>query len=140
MMSGDDPTRYVDCEYAAIVQAESLLRVGKQGLGRDRPASIWDVQAVSPLAALLFAASPRGNDRGIQWVRVAVDNTDPEDVQTPGWAQAALRCSVAATMSGQSVVEMLTAAPRHRNSILAAVRTALDALDATEDQWEQRCG
>ena len=51
MMSGDDPTRYVDCEYAAIVQAESLLRVGKQGLGRDRPASIWDVQAVSPLAA-----------------------------------------------------------------------------------------
>ncbi len=140
MMSGVDPTHYVDCEFAAIAQAESLLRVGKQGLGRDRPASFWDVQAVRPLAALLFAASPRGNDQGIQWVRVALDNIDPEDVQTPGWAHAALRCSVAATMSGQAVVEMLTAAPSHRNSILAAVRNALDAIGATEDQWEQRCG
>ena len=63
-MRSDDPTVEVDSAHAAIVQAETLLRVGRSGLGRSRPADFWDVQAVQPLAALLFAASPLGNGQG----------------------------------------------------------------------------
>lgn len=136
-MRSDDPTVEVDSAHAAMVQAETLLRVGRSGLGRSRPADFWDVQAVQPLAALLFAASPLGNGRGMEWVRTALANVDPEDVQSPGWAHAALRCSVSARALGQSVVRTLTSDPRQRDSVVAAVRAAIVDTDGLN---ERRCG
>ncbi|MBU8826481.1 type IV secretion system protein VirD4 [Mycolicibacterium goodii] len=137
-MSLDDPTVDVDSPHTAIVQAETLLRVGRPGLGRSRPADFWDVQAVQPLAALLFAASPLGNGQGMDWVRAALANVDPEDVQSPGWAHAAMRCSVSAPVLGQSVVRTLTCDPRQRDSIVAAVRAAIVDTDGLHRQ--RRCG
>ncbi len=136
-MCSDDPIADVDNAHAAIVQAETLLSVGRAGLGRSRPADIWDVQAVQPLAALLFAASPVGNGQGMEWVRAAVANVDPEDVRSPGWAHAALLCSVSAPVLGQSVVRTLTCECRLRDSIVAAVRAAIDT-DGLHGQ--RRCG
>ncbi|ULE31183.1 type IV secretion system protein VirD4 [Mycobacterium sp. IDR2000157661] len=136
-MCSGDPTVDVDSAYAAIVAAEVLLGVGRPGLGRDRPADYWQVQAVRPLAALLFAASPLGNGRGIAWVRAALDNDDPEDVQRPGWAQAALRCAASAGVLGRSVVRTLTCDAGHRDAVVAAVRTAVDTDGPAEGR---RCG
>ncbi|WP_396910519.1 type IV secretion system protein VirD4 [Mycolicibacterium sp.] len=136
-MVSADPTAEVDSAHAAIVQAEILLRVGRAGLGRDRPADIWDVQAVHPLAALLFAASPLGNGLGIGWVQAALDNVDPEDVQSPGWAQAALMCSLRAERLGRSMVATLTAHPADRDAIVAAVRAAFQGRHRV---GERRCG
>ena len=136
-MRSDDPTAGVDNAHAAIVQAETLLSVGRAGLGRSRPADIWDVQAVQPLAALLFAASPVGNGQGMDWVRAAVANVDPEDVRSPGWAHAALLCEGPAPVLGRSVVRTLTCECRQRDSIVMAVRAAIDT-DGLHGQ--QRCG
>lgn len=136
-MRSDDPTADVDSAHAAIVQAETLLRVGRAGLGRSRPADVWEVQAVQPLAALLLAASPVGNGQGMDWVRAALSNVDPEDVRSPGWANAALWCSVSAPALGQSVVRTLTWECRQRDSIVAAVRAAIDT-DGLHGQ--RRCG
>ncbi|MBU8840631.1 type IV secretion system protein VirD4 [Mycolicibacterium goodii] len=136
-MVSADPAAEVNSAHAAIVQAEILLRVGRAGLGRDRPADVWDVQAVRPLAALLFAASPLGNGLGIEWVRAALDNVDPEDVLNPGWAQAALMCSMTAGRLGRSVVAILTCHPADRDAIVAAVRAAVQGRDRVQ---ERRCG
>ncbi|MFA7509957.1 MULTISPECIES: type IV secretion system protein VirD4 [Mycolicibacterium] len=136
-MHAADPSFDVNSAHAAIAAAETLLRVGRPGLGRDRPADYWDVQAVRPLAALLFAASPLGNGQGIAWVRAALDNVDPEDVRNPGWAQAALRCAVSAPVLGRSVVRALTFDARQRDSVVAAIRAA---ISPDELQGEQRCG
>ena len=45
----------------------------------------------APLAAMLYAASPRGNGKGIEWVLLAVDNLeeDKKDPDAPGWHSAA---------------------------------------------------
>lgn len=132
-----DPTAAVDSAHTAIVQAEKLLKVGRNGLGRDRPADFWEVKAVHPLAALLFAASPMGNGLGIKWLQSAVENIDTEDVLNPGWAQAAVQCTIAAWPLGHSVVTTLTADPRQRDAIVAAVRAAIAGPEAQE---ARRCG
>jgi type IV secretion system protein VirD4 len=137
-MRSDDPTVDVDSAHTAIIHAETLLGVGRPGLGRSRPADFWEVQAVQPLAALLFAASPVGNGQGMDWVRAALSNVDPEDVRSPGWAHAALRCSVAAGGLGRSVVRTLTCDARQRDSIVAAVRAAIVDTDGLHGQ--RRCG
>ena len=95
------------------------------------------MQAVQPLAALLFAASPVGNGQGMDWVRAAVANVDPEDVRSPGWAHAALLCEGPAPVLGHSVVRTLTCECRQRDSIVMAVRAAIDT-DGLHRQ--QRCG
>lgn len=107
-MEYGDPTAAVWSIDSALEVAQRMLQVGKGGLGRGREATVWQVQAVVPLAGLVYAASPAGCGGGIQWVQQAIANADPDDVSNPGWARAALSCAVAAPSVARMLVRCLT--------------------------------
>ena len=66
-----DPTTLVATPDGALTAAGALLHMPRAGLDCG---CIWTSAAEVPLAALLFAACPCGNDKGIGWVLRAVDN------------------------------------------------------------------
>lgn len=111
---------------AAVDLAHRLLKLGKGGLGKVSEATIWEVRAVDPLAVILFAAGPRGCGEGEPWVRAAVDNADSEDTVQPGWARAALLCATRHPLMASSVARLTGLDGRQRESLVLALRTALD--------------
>ena len=68
----DDPCSRVTSPAEAVEYAEALL------ITSARPGcEFWAAAAVGPLAGMLYAASPRGNNEGVGWlVRAAAANTD----------------------------------------------------------------
>lgn len=75
-----DPTMLVDTHDDALNVATWLHRAASLSLGgkvtsNDEP--YWAAQIIPSLAALLYAASPRGNGLGIDWALHAVENPFP---------------------------------------------------------------
>lgn len=111
---------------SALDLAHGLLKLGKDGLGKQSGATIWEVRAVLPLAVILFAAGPVGCGEGEPWVRAAVDNADPEDTAQPGWARAALLCATSDPVMARSMAGLTALDQRQRDCVVMALRAALD--------------
>ena len=75
-----DPTANIFTPYEALTVAETIMQMATVGLGSGADqvsdGGVWESQAAGPLAAFLYAASPMGNNEGMDWVLRAVDNID----------------------------------------------------------------
>ena len=96
------------------------------GSGADQVSDggIWESQAAGPLAAFLYAASPNGNGLGMSWVLTAVDNIDPEQFDSPGWAQAAGLCHKYEVLA-LGMMRILEMDARQRDSVAITMRKAI---------------
>jgi hypothetical protein len=98
-----DPTRTITDAHEALTVAETMLATSGVGFsgasgGNVAAGGLWETQAAPPLACLLYAASPLGNNLGMPWVLDAVQNfgiVDPNDadaataeVGAPSWLTA----------------------------------------------------
>lgn len=125
-MRTGDVTKTVDSASAALDVAAKILRLGKHGMGKPAPATVWESMAEGPLAALLYAAGPRGVGAGLAWARAAVRNLDPDDSAIPGWGRAAQICAREHTVLGWNLMSVIQLDPRERDSIALTIAAALD--------------
>lgn len=95
-----DPTTLITTPDQAVTAANTMMQMSAVGLGSGADqvsdAGIWEANTEGPLSAMLYAASPMGNSKGMDWVLLAVDNMaklDPDAdrslLKEPGWAAAA---------------------------------------------------
>lgn len=81
----------IDSPAQAIRAAEEMLSVvavGQRARCDRQSARLWLTSAVYPFAALLYAASPLGNGKGMTWVHEqASQMADPDDAEV--WRHAA---------------------------------------------------
>ncbi|OAN31854.1 hypothetical protein A4X20_28860 [Mycolicibacterium iranicum] len=131
VMSLDEAVTSLSSMDAALDLAHGLLKLGKDGLGKQSGATVWEVHAVVPLAVILFAAGPLGCGEGEPWVRAAIDNADPEDTVQPGWARAALLCITVHPHMARSVARLTGLSQRQRDCLVMALRMALDESPGT---------
>ncbi len=102
-----DPTRTIANPHEALTVAETMLATSGVGFGGVASGNtvaaggLWESTASRPLACLLYAASPQGNNRGMPWVLDAVENlgigNDDEDggpaaLGKPSWLTAYALC------------------------------------------------
>jgi hypothetical protein len=84
-MMSFDPTKLINTPDQAVTAANTMMQMSAVGLGSGvdqvSDAGIWESNTEGPLAAMLYAASPRGNGAGIGWVLLAVDNLKTVDVR-----------------------------------------------------------
>ena len=82
-MMSFDPTKLISTPDQAVTAANTMMQMSAVGLGSGidqvSDGGIWESNTEGPLAAMLYAASPRGNNAGIEWVLLAVDNMAMED-------------------------------------------------------------
>ncbi len=75
-----DPTAAITTPDEALTVAETMLATSGVGFGGATAGAsvssggLWESTAAPPLAALLYAASPRGNNQGMPWVLKAAEN------------------------------------------------------------------
>ncbi|UXA21162.1 type IV secretory system conjugative DNA transfer family protein [Mycobacterium sp. SMC-4] len=123
-----DPTVTIDSPYEALTVAETIMQMSTVGLGSGADqvsdGGVWESQAAGPLAAFLFAASPEGNGKGMDWVLTAVDNIDPENSTQPGWVQAAALCHQYPTLA-MGMARIMEMDPRQRDSVAITMRKAI---------------
>ena len=80
-----DPTRTITDPHEALTVAETILATSGVGFGGVSSGAtvaaggIWEANASKPLACLLYAASPHGNNCGMPWVLEAVENFGVDD-------------------------------------------------------------
>ncbi|WP_071288213.1 type IV secretory system conjugative DNA transfer family protein [Mycolicibacterium llatzerense] len=81
-----DPTVLVDTHDDALNVATWLHRASTLSLGgriTSHSDPYWAYQIIPALAAILYTASPRGNNRGIEWALNAVENPFPKTEPAP---------------------------------------------------------
>ncbi|MBU8817530.1 type IV secretory system conjugative DNA transfer family protein [Mycolicibacterium goodii] len=100
-----DPTLLIERHDDALNMATWLHRTAGLSMGgritsHDEP--YWAYQIIPALAALLWAASPRGNGQGIEWLMHAVENPfkpappqPPEPVKIPNPTEQELNYMIA---------------------------------------------
>lgn len=75
-----DPTTTITTPLEALTVAETIMQMATVGMGSGADqvsdGGVWESQAAGPLAAFLYAASPSGNNMGMDWVLKAVDNLE----------------------------------------------------------------
>lgn len=112
-----DPTTLIDRPDDALNMATWLHRVSNLSLGGRVTAHsepYWAAQIIPALAAILYAASPKGNGQGIDWALHAVENpfqTEREMPDLPDLTEEAMRVRIA-----QAVVDELAADSQARES------------------------
>ncbi len=126
----DDPCSRLTSPAEAIECADALLSSSAV------PGSeFWAAAAVGPLAAVLYAASPRGNREGIRWVTQAVaaipDDAPADSAQaraarrwSPSWDSAIAYLGGQAHLSS-ALQRARELRPRQRDSIVMTMREAL---------------
>jgi type IV secretion system protein VirD4 len=123
-----DPTSTIFTPAEALTVAETIMQMATVGLGSGADqvsdGGVWESQAAGPLAAFLYAASPMGNGQGMSWVLLAVDNLDGEDIDSPGWVQAAGLCHRFPVLS-LSLQRIMDMDPRQRDSVAITMRKAI---------------
>ncbi len=129
----DDPCSRVSSPAEAVEYAEALLSTSaKPGC------EFWAAAAVEPLAAMLYAASPRGNNGGVGWlVRVAAANTPDALADTAqGWRGAVPYLADQPILSNavQHALELNT---RQRDSLVMTMRDAVSPWIQTESRDER---
>jgi len=126
-----DPTATIFTPYEALTVAETIMQMATVGLGSGADqvsdGGVWESQAAGPLAAFLYAASPMGNNLGMDWVLKAVDNiktTDKNAASKPGWLQAAAICHRYEVLA-LGMTRILEMEPRQRDSVAITMRKAI---------------
>jgi hypothetical protein len=123
-----DPTASIFSPYEALTVAETIMQMATVGFGSGADqvsdGAIWESQAAGPLAALLYAASPAGNNEGMHWVLRAVDNIDEGRANEPGWHQAAAYCHRFDVLA-LGMMRILDMEPRQRDSVAITMRKAV---------------
>jgi hypothetical protein len=125
-----DPTALISTPDQAVTTANTMMQMSAVGLGSGidqvSDAGIWESNTEAPLAAMLYAASPRGNGRGIEWVLLAVDNLeeDKNAADAPGWHSAA-RYVAGQPLFRNALLRTLAMDPRQRDSIALTMRKAV---------------
>ena len=128
-----DPTKLISTPDQAVTAANTMMQMSAVGLGTGvdqvSDAGIWESNTEGPLAAMLYAASPRGNDAGIEWVLLAVDNlsmTKPgKQIKTdPGWYNAA-QIVKDRPLLYNALMRTLDMDPKQRDSIALTMRKAV---------------
>lgn len=129
-----DPTALITTPDQAVTTANTMMQMSAVGLGSGvdqvSDAGIWEANTEAPLAAMLYAASPRGNGKGIGWVLLAVDNMkkpDPNDTSTtnaPGWYTAAGEVSDL-PLFRNALLRTLAMDAKQRDSIALTMRKAV---------------
>jgi type IV secretory system conjugative DNA transfer VirD4/TraG family protein len=124
-----DPTVTTCTPHEALAVAETIMQAATLARGwganhvRDR--GIWELRAIGPLGALLYAASPAGNSQGMEWVLRAVDNMNPDCTNEPGWHQAVSICQGAEVLALGLRRTLEMEDPHLRDSVAMAMRAAL---------------
>lgn len=127
-----DPTTTITTPLEALTVAETIMQMATVGMGSGADqvsdGGVWESQAAGPLAAFLYAASPRpnGNGLGMDWVLKGVDNMDvTEDAaRQPSWVQAAALCSQYEVLA-IGMTKILGMEPRQRDSVAITMRKAI---------------
>ncbi|MGV7918600.1 type IV secretory system conjugative DNA transfer family protein [Mycobacterium kansasii] len=126
-----DPTANIFTPYEALTVAETIMQMATVGLGSGADqvsdGGVWESQAAGPLAAFLYAASPMGNNEGMDWVLRSVDNIDTTSKQAgkkPGWLQAAAICHRYEVLA-MGMTRILDMEPRQRDSVAITMRKAI---------------
>nr|VTP02039.1 Conjugal transfer protein TraG [Mycobacterium riyadhense] len=126
-----DPTATIFTPTEALTVAETIMQMATVGLGSGADqvsdGGVWESQAAGPLAAFLYAASPMGNNEGMDWVLRAVDNIDTtskEAGKKPGWLQAAAICHRYEVLA-MGMTRILEMEPRQRDSVAITMRKAI---------------
>ena len=123
-----DPTASIFTPQEALTVAETIMQMSTVGFGSGADqvsdGGVWESQAAGPLAALLYAASPAGNSRGMDWVLRAVDNIDPQRGAAPGWHQAAALCHRFEVLA-LGMLRILDMDPKQRDSVAITMRKAI---------------
>jgi TraM recognition site of TraD and TraG len=126
-----DPTANIFTPYEALTVAETIMQMAAVGLGSGADqvsdGGVWESQAAGPLAALLYSASPMGNNEGMGWVLRAVDNIDTigsDATKRPGWLQAAAICHRYDVLA-VGMTRILDMDARQRDSVAITMRKAI---------------
>lgn len=128
-----DPTTLIGTPDQAVTIANTMMQMSAVGMGSGADqvtdAGIWESNTETPLAAMLYAASPRGNGAGIGWVLLAVNNTSSTPPGTtmptdPGWEHAA---EIVATIPlfRDALLATLKMDPKQRDSIALTMRKSV---------------
>jgi hypothetical protein len=129
----DDPCSRVTSPAEAMEYAEALLTTPDKA-GCD----FWATAAVGPLAGMLYAASPRGNNEGVGWLaRAAAGNTHEALADTAqGW-----RCAIPyladQPLLGNALQRALELSPRQRDSLVMTMRDVLSLWVHTEGRYKR---
>ncbi|MBY0286804.1 MAG: hypothetical protein K2X52_06615 [Mycobacteriaceae bacterium] len=119
----------IDSPGQAIRAAEEMLSVvavGQRARCDRQSARLWLTSAVYPFAALLYAASPLGNGKGMAWVHAqALQMADPDDAAV--WRHAALEAAEADARMYDWLTRVADLDARQRASIGVAMREAVAA-------------
>ena len=132
-MMSFDPTKLISTPDQAVTAANTMMQMSAVGLGSGidqvSDGGIWESNTEGPLAAMLYAASPKGNNAGIEWVLLAVDNMHLEDPNSqmslePGWQMAA---DIVSNMPlfHNALMRTLFMDHRQRDSIALTMRKAV---------------
>ncbi len=123
-----DPTVAITGAHEAVSVAESIMRMTSvtMGFDGDRAGGVWESRAVLPMAALLYAASPLGNNEGIAWVLRAVDNASADRSNEAGWHQAVSICRGVEVLA-LGLSRILEMEPRQRDLVALTMRKATTA-------------
>lgn len=125
-----DPTALISTPDQAVTVGNTMMQMAAVGLGSGidqvSDGGIWESNTEAVLAAMLYAASPCGNNKGIEWVLLATDNMDKDDQQpdAPGWYAAARRVSDLPLFKN-ALLRTLAMDLRMRDSIALTVRKAV---------------
>ncbi|WP_236724667.1 type IV secretory system conjugative DNA transfer family protein, partial [Mycobacterium avium] len=125
-----DPTALISTPDQAVTAANTMMQMSAVGLGSSidqvSDAGIWEANTEGPLAAMLYAASPCGHGKGIEWVLLAVDNLekDDKDPDAPGWHSAA-REVAGLPLFRNALLRTLAMEAKQRDSIALTMRKAV---------------
>jgi Type IV secretory system Conjugative DNA transfer len=128
-----DPTKLISTPDQAVTTANTMMQMSAVGLGSGidqvSDGGIWESNTEGPLAAMLYAASPKGNNAGIEWVLLAVDNLSMTKVgqqisTEPGWFNAA-RIVADKPLFSNALMRTLDMDPKQRDSIALTMRKAV---------------
>lgn len=126
----NDPCARVTSPAEAVEYAQALLTTSA------RPGcEFWAEAAVGPLAGMLYAASPRGNNEGVRWLVTAAAATTPEALAdtAQGW-RSAVPYLADQPVLGNSLQRALELDPRQRDSLVMTMRDALAPWMDTESR------
>ena len=134
-----DPTTSITSADEALTVAETMLATSGVGFGGASSGQtvaaggLWEATASRPLACLLYAASPQGNNQGMPWVLEAVENLGIDDGEgtgkqptlaaTPSWVTAAAECPH--PQLADPMQRVLTLDGRMRDSVAITVSKAV---------------
>jgi hypothetical protein len=127
----DDPCSRVTSPAAAVENAEALLTAAARP---DGDLEFWSTAAIVPLAGMLYAASPRGNNEGIAWpVRSATAKTPEALADTAQNWRNAIRYVADQPRLSDALQRGLELDPRQRDSLVLTMRDALAPWMHTEN-------